>query len=404
MISLKIFLSSYLALIILNWPFVSKVISLPPGLTHILLILTALILILIKRNVSFKIDKKIAVCIFILAAFSIFQYLYSFYINYKFFIGFILSILPILLFLIFKNIDFEQKEIEIALKFILFFITITLIQPFAVGILTLQNIRWEPSLYRELGAMALSGVIAFAISLHFYKETGKLFYVWISVFIATVIFMTVLKKSIIEILFILLIFSWGSKQSQRIIYKLIIPLLLITSPLIYNALNANIVLNIDYLNAVGVDDHVRIGMYNAALQIAVDYFPFGSGYGSFGSLASIIGEYSKIHEIYGVSSIGSNSEANVNDGAHTLLDTFWPHLIAETGFLISLIYFFIYYRMSTLIKNKYSLLLKSIGFACIFDSFFLYTLELPLSIFYFSMIGGIISNNDRKIKNESDLG
>ena len=35
--------------------------------------------------------------------------------------------------------------------------------------------------------------------------------------------------------------------------------------------------------------HVRIGMYLASFNIASDFFPSGSGFGSFGSLASISG-------------------------------------------------------------------------------------------------------------------
>ena len=39
----------------------------------------------------------------------------------------------------------------------------------------------------------------------------------------------------------------------------------------------------------------------------------------------------------GVDNIGSNSPAAVAEGAHTLLDTFWPHIIAELGYIGSIL-------------------------------------------------------------------
>jgi hypothetical protein len=97
--------------------------------------------------------------------------------------------------------------------------------------------------------------------------------------------------------------------------------------------------NAFYLNDVGPSGHVRIGMYLASFNIMLDFFPLGSGMGTFGSLASIVnGWYSTIYFDYGVAYIGANSPEEVNIGHHTLLDTYWPHIWGELGLLGSILF------------------------------------------------------------------
>jgi hypothetical protein len=171
-------------------------------------------------------------------------------------------------------------------------------------------------------------------------------------------------------------------------------------PIIGNELIGNVGENIDYFNAVGSSDHVRIGMYLASFRIAMDFFPFGSGMGTFASLPSIFDGYSDLYYKYDVANIGSNSPSDVALGAHTLFDTFWPHIIAELGFIGTLIYLIIWFfplrfawkslrKFKTDFKIGISYYIILVIFMMFNEGFTLYTPEIPSFILFHSGISGL---------------
>ena len=74
-------------------------------------------------------------------------------------------------------------------------------------------------------------------------------------------------------------------------------------------------------------------MTNASLKIAKDYFPIGTGFGTFGSTYAA-NHYSPVYYMYG---IAENSYMNEETKMY-LTDVFWPILFGETGVLGTLIY------------------------------------------------------------------
>lgn len=74
-------------------------------------------------------------------------------------------------------------------------------------------------------------------------------------------------------------------------------------------------------------------MTNASLKIARDYFPIGTGFGTFGSTYAA-NHYSPVYYMYG---IAENSYMNENTKMY-LKDVFWPILFGETGILGTFIY------------------------------------------------------------------
>lgn len=74
-------------------------------------------------------------------------------------------------------------------------------------------------------------------------------------------------------------------------------------------------------------------MTNAAVKIAKDYFPIGTGFGTFGSTYAAQ-NYSPVYYLYG---IADNPEMGVQSKQY-LTDLFWPLLLGETGILGTLIY------------------------------------------------------------------
>jgi hypothetical protein len=81
----------------------------------------------------------------------------------------------------------------------------------------------------------------------------------------------------------------------------------------------------------------RFALHEAAVSIAIDHFPFGTGLASFGSHASRV-YYSDVYYRYGLSQIWGLSP----DFPEFITDTFWPMIIGEggvTGFVGYLCFF-----------------------------------------------------------------
>ena len=116
------------------------------------------------------------------------------------------------------------------------------------------------------------------------------------------------------------------------------------------------------------------------------------------SLPSINNGYSQLYYDYGVAYIGTNSELDVSLGHHTLLDTFWPHIIGELGFIGLIIFVYImFFPIISLKAKKFYGNLKGFKFYILsvivvffFEGFFLYSYEIPLFIIFHSLIVGIL--------------
>lgn len=100
-------------------------------------------------------------------------------------------------------------------------------------------------------------------------------------------------------------------------------------------------------------------MTSTSLQIAKDYFPIGTGFGTFGSTyAKEV--YSPVYVLYG---LAENAELGVQSRKY-LTDQFWPILFGETGILGTVLYcglililFVQIQRVFYYNKRKYCLLL-----------------------------------------------
>jgi len=81
-------------------------------------------------------------------------------------------------------------------------------------------------------------------------------------------------------------------------------------------------------------DTVRTFTYVVAVKIANDFFPFGSGAGTYASLPSRDFYFSPLYDIYGLSSM--HGAARHFSGY--LMDTFWPKILGEGGWIGLAIY------------------------------------------------------------------
>lgn len=72
----------------------------------------------------------------------------------------------------------------------------------------------------------------------------------------------------------------------------------------------------------------RYILTDTAIKVANDHFPIGAGFATYGSYGSVV-SYSPLYHDYGIDSIAGFSE----DNPVYVMDTFWPMVIAEFGYL-----------------------------------------------------------------------
>lgn len=134
------------------------------------------------------------------------------------------------------------------------------------------------------------------------------------------------------------------------------------------------------------DNSARGSLLNTSFEIANDYFPIGTGFGTYGSYFSGV-NYSPLYEMYGINNVfGLNEE----DPAF-LSDSFWPMIIGQFGYIgtilyaicILLIFFNIQEKYSKNNKNIYLskiLVLAYLLISSTSEAAFVHTIAIPLAI------------------------
>jgi hypothetical protein len=267
--------------------------------------------------------------------------------------------------------------------------------------------KFPAPMRQDVGVQGDAGFFASALNIGIILLLGmnlwrkKQAYLYLAAVLSLVIFLTVIKKALIVNIIIWLL--WASLASNKISFKRILLIFIafgLGGALAMGALITNLEENMGYLQDVGVEEHVRFVMYFASFQIALDHFPFGSGAASFGSLASISNFFSPFYDLYGVSIVPTNSIEAVDNGTHTILDTYWPHILAESGFIgvgLLIYLFLIPIRKSITAFKKFNLPaeIKFCAFValCIplslsLEGFALYTTEAPSFIIFLGGLSG----------------
>jgi hypothetical protein len=398
---LSILMSLLSILLLTDWPPLGSFITIPSGLRHVCLVVFFSFLLAISRD---KLSTITNLSLFWLVCFySILAVVNAQNGIGAYILGFLFTFIFYFIFLCGYCTSVSRQTLNRFFRYFVTFILIASIPSFIIGLYQGTNLKWLPGIFRELGAWALCMNLAIIGSLMLYAINKRRVYLVIASFLLVCIGMTLLKKSIFESVFIVtaaILFLTDLSNIKKIFLIIGFFLVTIVFGVLFSAqVIENITINTEYLDRVGNEGHVRIGMYLASFNIANDFYPFGSGFGSFGSLASISGGYSELYYTYGVDNIGSNSPAAVAEGAHTLLDTFWPHIVAELGYIGALLYLSLYlfpcYQALKFCRHfrfnrPYAFYVCCSLLVICMDGIALYTPEVPLFIFLGPGIVGII--------------
>jgi hypothetical protein len=384
-----------------DWLQDSKFIILPSGTRHIFILMFFFINYL-KYGKKISLPLIYNLSFFILIFYYFINFTFTIAPFYNYFLGFFFTFFFIFIFYFSSNTFIKIKNIKAIFKNFIIFIFLMSIIPLIQVLILRTTLRDNVGLFRELGAFGAAVNVAVITSLSLYIIKRKKLYLYLALFLTFIVFMTILKKSIASSFLIWIIFIfYETKSILRI--KLFI-LICVISIIFYTIAGTSILNDISknqiYLEGTGSENHVRLGMYVASFNIAFDYFPLGSGLGTFGSLASITNWYSDLYFQYGVAYIGANSPYDVARNNYTLLDTFWPHIIGELGFIGTIFYLILWsyplFKSFQIYKNSIDQDIKGLAFFVFlilvimtWEGFTLYTPEIPSFVLLHSGLVGL---------------
>lgn len=386
---------------------------LPNGIRHLLILAFLTITILAQQKSSqSSVDKELFKSILLIIIYITITSFKATAPLLNFLMGNFFTFFFVLVLLLSTTIKITELDFLKALHTLTIFFLLMGIIPLIESIINLSSMRYFPGMFRELGGLGAAMNLGIASTLYLYIRTKRKRYIWYAFIFTAIVLMTILKKSIISSIIIWSVFLIFYRKDFKIKTKNIFLVVgLLTIPLIFvlNELASNINQNIEYLNNAGAEGHVRLVMYIVGFKIFSDFFPIGSGGGSFGTPASVYNNYSSIYYEYGISEIEPLSPQRIalNEG-HTMFDTFWPHIIAELGFIGTILFLLVWtypvrscykwYKKNSNEDNKSALfLILSTTLFITNDGFTLFTPEIPLFVFYAFGINGILMSNTGRL-------
>jgi hypothetical protein len=389
-------------------------ISFPLGFRHLIII--ALFVgnwFFFGKKINIATKYKLGLILMGLYLFIAFFFSIASVFNYV--LGIFFTFLFILLFVIASNTSTRREVVITIFQYLLVSFFLMSIFSILQAIFTGSSLREIPVLFRELGAFGAVMNISTIISIALYIITSNKKYLYWAIFFSIAVMMTILKKTMISNVLVWIfffIYQANAKTKIRFVFFSLIALV-VGNFLIGKELNENIEQNSEYLEKFGPEEHVRLGMYITSFNITTDYFPFGSGMGTFASLSSIAGQYSPIYYDYGINNIGMNNPEDVANGKHTLLDTYWPHIFGELGLFGAILFLYLWFFPFKLALSKFKEtddpFIKGVSFYILlliititWEGFTLYTPEIPGFVLLHSGLSGLCYYH-LKTKDKEDM-
>lgn len=136
---------------------------------------------------------------------------------------------------------------------------------------------------------------------------------------------------------------------------------------------------------VELDDTARERLLQTSFMIAMDYFPIGTGFGTFASYFSGV-NYSPVYYDYNISNVYGLQKG----AAFYISDSFWPMIIGQFGIIGVILFLYIIYNFIKIIQNLFSIdkyrycsAMIAIGYlivSSVAESAFVHPIAMPLML------------------------
>ncbi len=270
---------------------------------------------------------------------------------------FLLTAKGLIVFYTFYNIDYQESDITVLFKYVNIvgiFITITVLfniafpETFtnAVGGVKYYRMGFinPVSVFGHPGGLGnfMSLILCFPIALYLSSKNKYNNLITVIIFILVMMStMRVMSVFALTVTLLIILFYVNSAERKRVtalLLLLIIPGIAFVSDMMVKVLGS-------YFIKYDPSKIARNVLYLTSFKISEDYFPFGSGFGTFGGWMSRV-YYSPLYYKYGLNTVWGLSPKY----GSFINDTFWPHILAELG-----IFGFIMYAMIFVVFIKYSI-------------------------------------------------
>ena len=172
---------------------------------------------------------------------------------------------------------------------------------------------------------------------------------------AVLLFMAQRTKGYVVILAIVLVLIIGEQRIYGLLEKLSHTRKFTISKLKASIAFVVLVVCAYWLGKEKIQEYLFYGLYAArpalyvgGLRLMVDYFPFGSGFGTFASTLSVE-EYSKVYSMYGIQNVLGLVEGHAAFAG----DVFWPCIYGQLGIIGLLLYLHMLWNiLQPIIKNR----------------------------------------------------
>lgn len=186
---------------------------------------------------------------------------------------------------------------------------------------------WE--IATKMGFMGKYALYAWDVCAKCVFLTGYIFFTWENVKIdylvlivsIVMLIMPLRAKGYAAVVFVIVSFLWILQMKRKIKLTEVVVTVALLISVVWKKLYY-------YYIRGARDDFARYRMFRSSIDVANDFFPFGTGWSTFGSYYAAK-EYSPVYYLYG---IDSHRELGVKTKLY-LTDNYWPSVIAETGWI-----------------------------------------------------------------------
>jgi len=238
-----------------------------------------------------------------------------------------------------KLINHEKAQMSRSIKCTIIVFFILSILNFALKIWPQKSYRFgimsNQLFYSHPTYLAAAGVFLLALLIITTEDYKKY-----AILIAFILISTLRIKAIGSAFIILSIIIFISKSNKKITISKIGLLSVVIILLAWN--------QISYYY-IDLDGSARKVLNETSIKIAMDYFPLGIGFATFGSHFSMV-YYSSVYYLYGINNVWGLVEGQVSYAS----DVFWPMILGQFGFVGLIAYVLFIFVLYRKIQDGYS--------------------------------------------------